>query len=59
MQSGDRVILETRPNDNLTIQALNSCWYHTFDVEIAERFIAAEGLMDGWKKGLQDKINER
>jgi len=27
-------------------------------VELAERFIAADGLMDGWKKGLQKKIDK-
>ena len=58
MQAGDRVNLESRPNHDLTIQALNACWYHNFDVALAERFIAADGLMDGWKKGLQEKIDK-
>ena len=51
-------ISESRLNHDLTIQALNACWYHNFDVELAERFIAADGLMDGWKKGLQKKIDK-
>ena len=55
MQAGDQVILVSQPNPGLTIRDLNDCWYHNFDPELAERLIAAEGLMDWWKDRLRAK----
>jgi MOSC domain-containing protein YiiM len=59
LQAGDRVVLEARPNPGLTIGALNACFYHSYNAPIAERFIAAEGLMDWWRDRLSNKANER
>lgn len=59
LQGGDQVILQARPNPGLTIRELNACFYHAYDPAIADRFIAAEGLMDWWKQRLRDKANER
>jgi MOSC domain-containing protein YiiM len=58
LQAGDRVILEARPNPGLTIRDLNACFYYRYDAAVAERFIAAEGLMEWWKQRLRDKANE-
>jgi hypothetical protein len=58
VQAGDRVILEARPNPGLTIRDLNACFYYRYDAAVAERFIAAEGLMEWWKQRLRDKANE-
>lgn len=55
LQAGDEVLLAVRPNPGLTIHALNACYYHTYDVALAERFIGAEGLMDWWKQRLRDR----
>lgn len=58
LQIGDQVVLEHRPNPDLTIWALNHCFYHTYDHSLAQRFINAEGLMDWWKQRLRDKACE-
>jgi MOSC domain-containing protein YiiM len=58
LQSGDRVVLAARPNPELTIHALNACFYHEYSAALAERFIAAEGLMDWWKQRLRDRGTE-
>jgi MOSC domain-containing protein YiiM len=58
LQAGDRVVLEARANPALTIRDLNACYYHTYNPVLADRFIAAEGLMDWWKQRLRDKANE-
>ena len=55
MQAGDQVILVSQPNPDLTIHDLNDCWYHNFDSGLAERLIAAEGLMDWWRDRLRAK----
>ena len=56
--AGDRVLLETRPNPTLTIYSLNKCFYHAYNPELTEQFLAAEGLMDWWKQRLRDKANK-
>jgi len=56
MQAGDQAILVSQPNPGLTIRDLNDCWYHNFDSKLAERLIAAEGLMDWWKDRLRAKV---
>lgn len=53
--AGDPVILEARPNPGLTIRDLNACFYHTYHAHIAQRFIAAQGLMEWWRQRLRDK----
>ncbi len=53
LQAGDQVLLASRPNPGLTIRDLNACFYHTYDQAIADRFIAAEGLMAWWKQRLR------
>jgi MOSC domain-containing protein YiiM len=58
VQEGDAVVLLARPNPDLTIQALNACFYHRYDAALAERFIAAEGLMDWWRERLRGRGNE-
>jgi MOSC domain-containing protein YiiM len=58
LQTRDRVILEVRPNPALTIRHLNACYYHSYNAALADRFIAAEGLMEWWKQRLRDKANE-
>ena len=55
MQAGDQVILVSQPNPGLTIRDLNDCWYHNLNPELAERLIAAEGLMEWWKDRLRAK----
>jgi MOSC domain-containing protein YiiM len=58
LQAGDSVVLEARPNPELTIYALNRCYYHDYRPEVAERFFAAEGLMEWWKQRLGEKAHE-
>jgi len=59
LQTGDPITLQERPNPDLTIRELNACFYHTYNTALADRFIAAEGLMEWWKQRLRDKANER
>ena len=59
LQADDRVIIDARPNPGLTIRELNACFYQAYNAALAERFLAAEGLMDWWKQRLRDKANER
>jgi hypothetical protein len=54
LQADNAVILVARPNPGLTIRALNTCFYHTCNAALAERFIAAVGLMDWWRERLLD-----
>jgi MOSC domain-containing protein YiiM len=58
VQAGDQVTLAERLNPGLTIHALNNCWYHNFDAALAERFIAAEGLMAWWQQRFREKAAE-
>lgn len=58
LQAGGQVVLEHRPHPGLTIWALNRCFYHTFDPTLAQRFIAAQGLMEWWKQRLRDKAGD-
>jgi len=58
LRAGDQVALESRPNPGLTVYALNHCFYHDYRPEVAERFCAAEGLMDWWKQRLREKGRE-
>jgi MOSC domain-containing protein YiiM len=58
LQAGDPIILQERPNPDLTIRELNACFYHTYNAVVADRFIAAEGLMEWWKQRLRDKAQE-
>jgi MOSC domain-containing protein YiiM len=58
LRAGDQVALESRPNPGLTVYALNNCFYHDYRPEVAERFCAAEGLMDWWKQRLREKGRE-
>jgi MOSC domain-containing protein YiiM len=55
LQAGDRVYLEGRPNPGLTIRELNACFYHAYDMALADRFMAAAGLMNWWKERLREK----
>lgn len=55
LQAGDAVLLEARPNAGLTVYALNDCDYHHFSASTAQKFLAADGLMEWWKKRLRDK----
>ena len=55
LQAGDRMILEQRVNPGLTVLDLNRCYYHAFLPEVARWYVAAEGLMDLWKKRLLEK----
>jgi MOSC domain-containing protein YiiM len=55
LRRGDEVVLERRLNPGLTVHALNRCYYHSYDAILAERFFAAEGLMEWWK----DRLRER
>ena len=59
LQTGDPITLQERPNPDLTIRELNACFYHTYNTALADRFIAAEGLMEWWKQRLRDKAKER
>jgi MOSC domain-containing protein YiiM len=59
LQAGNAVVLVARPNPGLTIRALNTCFYHTLDVALAERFIAAEGLMDWWRDRLRTRMSDQ
>jgi MOSC domain-containing protein YiiM len=59
LQAGNAVVLVARPNPGLTIRALNTCFYHTLDVALAERFIAAEGLMDWWRDRLRARMSDQ
>jgi MOSC domain-containing protein YiiM len=52
LQAGDELILERRPNPGLTMRALTHCYFHDYQVEMAQRFMQAEGLMDWWKQQL-------
>jgi MOSC domain-containing protein YiiM len=58
LQAGDRVALAARPNPGLTIRDLNACFHQTYDAMLADRYIAAAGLMDWWKNRLQDRAND-
>jgi MOSC domain-containing protein YiiM len=58
LAAGDRVVLEARPNPGLTVHELNACFYHTYNPALADRFIAAVGLMEWWKQRLRDKGSE-
>ena len=58
LQAGDQILLEARPNPELTIYALNHCYYHHYQPEVAERFFAAEGLMEWWKQRLREKAHQ-
>ena len=58
LAAGDRVVLEARPNPDLTLHELNACFYHTYNPVLADRFIAAIGLMEWWKQRLRDKGSE-
>ena len=49
---------EWRPNPGLTVYALNHCYYHDYRPELAERFFAAEGLMEWWKQRLREKAHQ-
>jgi MOSC domain-containing protein YiiM len=57
LREGDTVLLLTRLNPGLTIQALNACFYHRYDATLAERFIAADGLMEWWRERLRSRGN--
>jgi MOSC domain-containing protein YiiM len=56
--AGDRVILEQQPNPGLTVSRLNACFYHVYDATVADRFLAAEGIMEWWKQRLRDRALE-
>jgi MOSC domain-containing protein YiiM len=58
LQAGDGVILEARPHPGLTVRELNACFYHAYNAALADRFMAAEGLMDWWQQRLHDKAND-
>jgi MOSC domain-containing protein YiiM len=58
LQSGDRLLLEARPNPGLTVHLLNDCYYRHYRADVAERFFAAEGLMEWWKQRLREKAHE-
>ncbi|MCU0491363.1 MAG: MOSC domain-containing protein [Chloroflexaceae bacterium] len=55
LQAGDPIILEARPHEGLTVFDLNACYYHTYNPELAERFLAAEELHAWWKQRLREK----
>jgi MOSC domain-containing protein YiiM len=55
LQAGDRMILEKWVNHGLTVLELNRCYYHSFQIGVARWYMAAEGLMDWWKKRLWEK----
>ena len=58
VRAGDQITLEKRPNPGLTIRELNDCWYFNFELALAERFIAAEGLMAWWQQRFREKAAE-
>lgn len=58
LQAGDELTLETRPNPGLTMRALIQCYYQEYQLDVAQRFIQAEGLMEWWKQRLAARGRE-
>ena len=58
LETGDDLWLAARPNPGLTVQALVRCYFHEFDPELAQRLIAAEGLMPWWAERFQRRLRE-
>lgn len=58
LQAGDDLILESRPNPGLTVWALNRCYFQEYQLDMAQRFMKAEGLMDWWKQRLEKRGRE-
>jgi MOSC domain-containing protein YiiM len=57
VQVDDLVLLESRPNPDLTVRDLNRCYYQDFNPKLAEDLIAAEGLMAWWQERLRKKLS--
>ena len=55
--SGDLWHVESRPNPEASIPALNRCMYLDFDPEFARRSQQMTGLADWWKQQLLEKIS--
>jgi MOSC domain-containing protein YiiM len=58
LQAGDALVLEDRPNPELTIRELSRCFYHQYNPAVASAFLAADGLMEWWKQRLREKAQE-
>ena len=58
LQAGDELRLAARPNPGLTVQDLVRCYFHEFDPEVAQRLIAAEGLMPWWAERFERRLRE-
>lgn len=58
VQEGDLFELQERLNPGMTIPALNRCFYHEFDANLAEAFATMPGLMSFWQENFAKKLKQ-
>ena len=59
VEAGDRWILESRPQPQLTLHDANACVHHTTNPELAARLLDAPELAEGWKHIIELKLKKQ
>ena len=58
VQAGDEIVLEARPQPELTLQRLNELEFGAFDPEYARTMLQAPELAEGWKRILRRRLGQ-
>ena len=56
VQAGDGWQLAEQLNPGSTLVALNRCWYHDFDLAVAQKFTTLPGLMAWWQGRFAERL---
>lgn len=59
LAAGDELVLESRPDRPITLEALNENWHGEFDPAFAEALLLSPELAEGWKEMLRDRLARR